>query len=189
MRSWKIDAAHSTIHFVVRHMLVSKVRGRFNRWRGELQFDEAIPASATVTAHIEADSVDTNERQRDAHIRSADFLDAARFPALSFRSTRIDASGDKRFLLVGELTIRGITREVALDVEYGGRMRDPEGHERIGFTAHTTINRRAFGVTFNQVLDSGGLALGDKLEIEVDVEAISDRGAVAPHVVVASLRK
>jgi polyisoprenoid-binding protein YceI len=178
MRTWKIDTTHSTIHFVVRHMLVSKVRGRFNRWRGELQFDEAIPLSGSVTAHIDADSVHTNDRQRDAHLRSADFLDVARFPVLAFRSTRVDSAGDKRFLLVGELTIRGVSREVALDVEYGGLMCDPDGNQRIGFTARTTINRRAFGVTFNQVLDSGGLALGDKLEIEVEIEAISHRGAL-----------
>jgi polyisoprenoid-binding protein YceI len=181
MRTWRIDTTHSTIGFVVRHMLVSKVRGRFNRWRGELRFDEATPLSGAVTAQIDADSIDTNDRQRDAHLRSADFLDVARFPAISFRSTHVNSAGDKRFLLVGELTIRGVTREVALDVEYGGRMTDPDGIQRVGFTARTTINRRAFGVTFNQVLDSGGLALGDKLEIEVEIEAISDQDAGGPH--------
>ena len=185
MRTWRIDTTHSTIGFAVRHMLVSKVRGRFNRWRGELRFDEAAPLSSAVHVQIEADSIDTNDRQRDAHLRSADFLDVARFPAISFRSTRVDSAGDKRFLLVGELTIRGVTREVALDVEYGGRMTAPDGIQRVGFTARTTINRRAFGVTFNEVLDSGGLALGDKLEIEVEIEAISDQDAGGPHMVVA----
>ena len=185
MTSWKIDTTHATIHFVVRHMLVGRVRGRFNRWRGELDFDDASPLQGTASAQVDTDSVDTNDRQRDAHLRSADFLDAARFPAISFRSTRVGASaGDHRFVLAGELTIRGVTREVALDVEYGGRMSDPDGNQRIGFTAHTTINRRAFGVTFNQVLDAGGLALGDKVEIEIEVEAVSHPGAPAPQRVV-----
>ena len=184
MTSWKIDTTHATIHFVVRHMLVGRVRGRFNRWRGELCFDDASPLQGTASAHVDADSVDTNDRQRDAHLRSADFLDVARFPAIAFRSTRVGAAGDHRFVLAGELTLRGVTREVALDVEYHGRMCDPDGHERLGFTAHTTINRRAFGVTFNQVLDAGGLALGDKVEIEIEVEAVSHRGAPAPQRVV-----
>jgi polyisoprenoid-binding protein YceI len=186
MTTWNIDTLHSTISFVVRHMLVSKVRGRFNRWRGQLQFDEASPLGASVTAQIEASSIDTNDRQRDGHVRSADFLDVARFPLISFRSTRVDTSSDGRLLLIGELTLRGVTREVALEVEYGGRMRDPDGNERVGFTAHTTISRRAFGVTFNQVLASGGLALGDKLEIEIEVEGISDRPTGTTHVGVAA---
>jgi polyisoprenoid-binding protein YceI len=181
MRTWKIDTTHSTIGFAVRHMLVAKVRGRFNRWRGELQLDDSGPLSGSVSAQVDADSVDTNDRQRDAHLRSADFLDVARFPLLSFRSTRVAAAGDKRFQVAGELTIHGVTREVALDVEYGGRMSDPAGHQRVGFTAHMTINRRAFGITFNQVLDSGGLALGDKLEIDIEIEAIADRDDGAAH--------
>jgi polyisoprenoid-binding protein YceI len=174
LQTWKIDTTHSTVGFVVRFMLVSKVRGRFNRWRGELQFDEAVPLSGAVTAHIEAASIDTNDRQRDAHLRSADFLDAARSPELSFRSSRVEPAGDKRFLLVGHLTIRGVTREVSLDVEYGGRMSDPMGNQRIGFMARTTINRRTFGITFNQVLDSGGLALGNTLEVDIEIQAVSE---------------
>src|SRR5262249_13898821 len=111
MRTWTIDVTHSTISFVVRHMLVSKVRGRFNRWSAELCFDEGHTQSASVTAQIDAGSIDTNDAQRDAHIRSADFLDVARFPKLTFRSTRIEPSADKRFRLIGELTIHGVTRE------------------------------------------------------------------------------
>src|SRR6266542_1201970 len=175
MTTWNIDTIHSTVGFVVRHMLVSKVRGRFNRWSGRLRFDEPDHPTASVSVEIDAGSIDTNDAQRDAHLRSADFLDVERFPRISFHSTRVEASGAGGLLLVGELTIRGVTREVLLEVEYGGRMRDPDGNERAGFTAHTTINRRAFGVTFNQVLDSGGLALGDKLEIIIEIEAISDR--------------
>jgi polyisoprenoid-binding protein YceI len=186
MTTWKIDTLHSAISFVVRHMLVSKVRGRFNRWHGQLCFDQASQLTASVTAQIDASSIDTNDTQRDNHLRSPDFLDVAHFPLISFQSPRVESSPEEHLQLIGALTIRGVTREVVLSVEYGGRMRDPEGIERVGFTAHTTINRRAFGVTFNQVLDSGGLALGDKLEVEIEVEAISVPRASATHVDVAA---
>ena len=167
-------------------MLVSKIRGRFNRWSGRLRFDEPNQPTASVSVQIDASSIDTNDQQRDAHLRSVDFLDTERFPWISFRSTRVESSGAAGLLLVGDLTIHGVRREVLLDVEYGGRMRDPDGNERAGFTAHTTINRRAFGVTFNQVLDSGGLALGDKVEIIIEIEAISDRLSDATYEAVAA---
>jgi polyisoprenoid-binding protein YceI len=173
MTTWNIDTVHSTIGFVVRHMLVSRIRGRFDRWSGLLRFDEPRDPAASVAVEIDAASVDTNDAQRDAHLRSADFLDVQRFPRISFHSTRVEAAPAGGLILAGDLTIRDVTREVLLEVEYGGRMRDPDGNERAGFTAHTTINRRAFGVTFNQVLDSGGLALGDKLEIIIELEAIA----------------
>jgi polyisoprenoid-binding protein YceI len=188
MTSWKIDTVHSTISFLVRHMLVSRVHGTFNRWEGRFVFDEADPAAGFATARIEADSVDTNDATRDAHLRSSDFLDVGRFPTIGFRSTRVSAlepsepgpdpgpdSGRQRKLqLAGALTIRGVTREVLLDVELGGRMRDPEGIVRIGFSARTTIQRRAFGIVFNQMLDAGGLALGDKLDITIEIEAVQE---------------
>jgi polyisoprenoid-binding protein YceI len=171
-RSWRFDLAHSSINFVVRHMLVSRVCGAFTRFGGELSFDEAAPEAAKVSARIDAASIDTREPRRDEHLRSIDFLDAARFPHLHFRSQRVERIDAAAFKLVGDLTLRGTTREVVLDVDYGGRMRDPSGVERIGFTARTTIDRKVFGVTFNQVLDTGGLALGNKIDIVIDVEAI-----------------
>ena len=186
MKTWNIDTIHSTVGFAVRHMLVSKVRGRFNRWSGRLRFDAPDCPAASVSVQIDAGSIDTNDPQRDAHLRSADFLDVERFPWISFRSTRVQAASAGGLLLVGDLTLRGVTREVLLEVEYGGRMRDPDGNERAGFTAHTTINRRAFGVTFNQVLDSGGLALGDKLELVIEIEAISDDRGAATYAGVAA---
>ena len=180
MTSWKIDTVHSTISFLVRHMLVSRVRGTFNRWEGGFDFDEADPTVGFATARIAADSVDTNDATRDAHLRSSDFLDVARFPVIGFRSTRVSALGaaepgkERTLQLAGALTIRGVTREVLLDVEFGGRMRDPDGVVRVGFSARTTINRRAFGIVFNQMLDAGGLALGDKLEIAIEIEAVRE---------------
>jgi polyisoprenoid-binding protein YceI len=179
--TWDIDTLHSTVSFVVRHMLVARVRGRFNRWNGQLQLEATNLKSASVSAQIDVSSIDTNVPQRDAHLRSGDFFDAGRFPRISFKSTGVEPTSETTFKLMGELTIRSVTREATLDVEYGGRMRDPSGKDRIGFSARTTINRRAFGVTFNQVLDSGGLALGDTVAIEIEVEATSEPHAVAVH--------
>jgi polyisoprenoid-binding protein YceI len=180
IKKWKFDMAHSSVGFAVRHMLVSRVRGRFNRWAGELVFDEAVPSATSLAVQIDAASIDTHEPQRDDHLRSRDFFDVERFPQLSFRSTKVERLDERRFQLQGELTLRGVTREVMLDVEYGGRMRDPSGIERVGFSAQTTISRRAFGITFNQILDTGGLALGDKVEVVIEVEAIDEPRRVEP---------
>jgi polyisoprenoid-binding protein YceI len=176
LKTWKIDASHSSISFLVRHMLVSRIHGSFARWNGEVRFSEAIPASASVTARIEAASIDTREPKRDAHLRSGDFLDVVEHPFVHFRSTTVEPQG-RDLLVTGELTLRGVTREVKLEVQYGGRMRDPSGVERVGFTARGAISRKAFGITFNQVLEGGGLALGDKLELRIEVAAVEERAA------------
>jgi polyisoprenoid-binding protein YceI len=175
LKTWKIDATHSSISFLVRHMLVSRIHGSFARWSGDVRFSEAIPASGSVTARIEAASIDTREAKRDAHLRSGDFLDVAQHPFIDFRSTSVESLGGRDLVVIGELTLRGVTREVRLEVEYGGRMRDPNGVERVGFTARGSISRKAFGITFNQVLESGGLALGDRMELRIDVAAIEER--------------
>jgi polyisoprenoid-binding protein YceI len=189
--TWQIDPVHSSVGFAVRHLLVSKVRGTFTRVSGRLQFDEAAPAEASLVACIDAASVDTHEPARDAHLRSGDFLDVATHPYITFRSTEVvplddEAWRDQRLLresgrlrVSGLITLRGVTRPVVLDVEYGGRMRDPAGVERIGFSARTTIQRKAFGITFNQLLESGGLALGDKLEVQIEIEAMAGLGRAA----------
>jgi polyisoprenoid-binding protein YceI len=178
MKTWQIDTTHSSINFLVRHMLVSKVRGAFLRWSGAIDFSEAVPRAGSVTVSVDAASIDTGVAERDAHLRSIDFLDARQHPFIVFESTAVEPSGLQQLRVLGTLTIRGITREVALDVEYGGRMRDTDGVERVGFSARTTISRRAFGITFNQVLDTGGLALGDKLEILLEVEAVETQEAI-----------
>jgi polyisoprenoid-binding protein YceI len=179
MRTWKIDSQHSNISFLVRHMLVSKVRGELTRFSGELKFSEKSPEESSVVVEIDAASVDTHEPRRDAHLRSSDFLDVGRFPFIYFRSTAVKRVDATSFQVTGELTIRDVTREVQLDVAYGGRMRDPSGVERVGFSARTVIDRKAFGVTFNQILDSGGLALGNKLEVAIEAEAVEVVAAVA----------
>jgi polyisoprenoid-binding protein YceI len=170
-RQWTFDMQHSSISFKVRHLLVAKVRGRFTRWRGALHFDERHPSDSSVDVEIDAGSIDTAEPARDAHLRSADFFDVANFPHMTFRSRRVEAAGEG-FRVAGELTLRGVTRPVVLEVEYGGSMRDPYGNDRAGFSARATIDRKAFGINFNQVLDHGGLALGELVTIEIEVAAV-----------------
>jgi len=174
---WNIDTVHSGINFSVRHMVVSKVRGRFTKYSGTLAIDDADLTRSTVEATIDAASIDTGTPQRDGHLRSPDFLDAERFPELRFRSTRVEKVGGDRFRVVGALTIRDVTREVALDVEYGGRAKDPWGNERAGFVARTSFDRKDFGLHWNQVLEAGGVLVGDRVDIDLEVEAV--RAAVA----------
>jgi polyisoprenoid-binding protein YceI len=174
---WDFDVAHSSINFSVRHLMVSKVRGQFTKWSGSLEFDEQEPTRARVEAQLDAASIDTKDAQRDAHLRSADFLDTERFPTISFKSTGIEKVGDARFSMKGELTIRGITKPVTLDVEYAGRAKDPWGGERVGFSARTSIDRKDFGLTWNQLLETGGVLVGEKVDIELEIEAIRRKSA------------
>jgi polyisoprenoid-binding protein YceI len=169
--TWQIDNAHSGIGFSVRHLLVSKVRGRFTKWSGILEIDDDQPQQSRVAIRIDAASIDTNEPQRDAHLRSEDFLDTANFPEITFTSTRVDRLSAEELRITGDLTIRGITHPAVLEVEQGGQIKDPWGLDRRGFSGHTTIDRKAFNVSFNQVLDAGGLALGEKVEITLELEA------------------
>ena len=168
---WRLDTQHSSINFMVRHLLVAKVRGRFTRWSGTVRFDESNPSASSVEVSIDAGSIDTSEPQRDAHLRSSDFFDVGKHPQIAFRSTKVERTGSTTYKVDGELTIRGVTRPVALEVEHGGTLRDPAGNDRAGFSAKGAINRKEFGITFNQVLDHGGLALGEHVVIEIDVEA------------------
>jgi polyisoprenoid-binding protein YceI len=176
---WNIDAAHSSINFSVRHMVVSKVRGRFTKFSGTLNVDDGDITRSVVEATIDASSIDTGTAQRDAHLRSADFFDAERFPELRFRSTRIEKLADARYRVVGDLTIRDFTSEVALDVEYGGRGKDPWGNERVGFVATAAIDRRDFGLKWNQALEAGGVLVGDRVDIELDVQGVKAAAADA----------
>src|SRR5215472_669679 len=138
--SWNIDTVHSGINFSVRHMVVSKVRGRFAKFSGTLALDVSDLTRSTIEVAIDAASIDTGTPQRDAHLKSPDFLDAERFPELRFKSGRIEKVGGDRYRVVGNLTIRDVTREVALDVEYGGRAKDPWGNDRVGFIAKTSVD-------------------------------------------------
>lgn len=169
--TWTIDTTHSGIHFSIRHMVVSKVRGRFAKYSGTLQLNDEDLARSTVEASIDAASIDTGTPQRDDHLRSADFFDVEKFPELKFRSRDIAKLGDG-YRVTGDLTIRDVTREVSLDVEYGGRTKDPWGNERIGFVAKTSLDRKDFGLGWNQLLEAGGVVVGDRVEIELELEAV-----------------
>lgn len=171
LTTWTIDPAHSHVGFSVRHMMISTVKGRFGDLSGRITLADDVSDSA-VEATIGVDSVDTREPQRDAHLRSADFFDAAQFPAITFKSRRVAASGDGKFAVTGDLTIKGVTHEVVLEVIEEGRGKDPWGGERAGFTAHTAINRRDFGLTYNQVLETGGVLVGEEIKISLDIELI-----------------
>jgi polyisoprenoid-binding protein YceI len=170
--TWNIDATHSGINFSIRHMVVSKVRGRFTKYTGALRVDDGDLTRSSVEATIDASSIDTGTAQRDTHLRSADFFDVERYPELRFRSTRVEKVADDRYRVVGDLTIRDVTREVVLDAEYSGRGTDPWGNERVAFTAKTSLDRKDFGLKWNQALEAGGVLVGERVDIELDVQAV-----------------
>ena len=172
LTNWTIDPAHTHVEFAVRHLMISTVKGRFTDVSGAVKSDDADPAKGEVDIQIAVGSIDTREPQRDTHLRSADFFEADRFPTITFRSRRIDEAHGSRFKLIGDLTIHGVTREVALDVTSEGRAKDPWGGERAGFTATTKIRRSEFGLTWNQALETGGVLVGDEVKVSIDVELV-----------------
>jgi polyisoprenoid-binding protein YceI len=178
LERYEIDPGHSGIQFSVRHLMISKVRGRFTRWGGTILMDEEHPEESTAEVVIDASSIDTGLEPRDADLRSANFLDVADYPNITYRTKRIERVDESHFNVVGHLTIRGVTREVPLQVEYAGRAADPYGNVRAAFSTSTSINRKDFGLTWNVALESGGVMVGDRVDIDADVEAIR-RGVVA----------
>jgi polyisoprenoid-binding protein YceI len=168
--TWDIDPVHSDVSFSVRHMMVSKVRGRFTTFSGEIVTSENITDSA-VTATIAADSIDTGQEQRDNHIRSADFFDVENHPQWTFRSTGARSKGDD-LVVDGELTIKGVTRPVSLALEVNGFGPDAYGGYRAGFSASTTIDRNDFGVDIKLPMDGGGVVVGDKVQINLEIEGV-----------------
>ncbi|MGH8987577.1 MAG: YceI family protein [Acidimicrobiales bacterium] len=171
--TWSIDPVHSDVSFSVRHMMVSKVRGRFESFSGRIETGED-PLDSTVTAVVDAASLSTNNADRDAHIRSADFLEVDTYPTLELRSTGLRAKGDDEYLLDGDLTVHGITRPVTFDVELNGFTKDPFGGYRIGFSASAEIRRADFGVSINLPMEGGGVVVGDRIQIGLEVEAVLD---------------
>ena len=169
--TYTIDPAHSSAHFVVRHMMISNVRGTFTKLEGMVEYDPEKPAETKITAAIDAASISTREPQRDAHLRSADFLEVEKYPSITFRSTGVTPGDDGEGKVTGDLTIHGVTREVTLKVEGPTEeMKDPWGNLRLGASATTKIKRSDFGLTYNAVLETGGFLVGDELKIEVEVE-------------------
>jgi polyisoprenoid-binding protein YceI len=170
--TWAIDSSHSGIHFSIRHLVIAKVRGQFSRWSGTLTMPEGDLRHAAVEVRIDAASIDTGVADRDTHLKSADFFDVATYPEAVFKSERVEVLAEDRLKVVGRLTLHGVTRDVTLDVESFGRTMDPWGNERIGFSARTALQRADFGLTWNQVLETGGVVVGDRVDLELEVEAV-----------------
>ena len=177
--TWQIDSAHSHVVFSARHMMISKVRGRFEKFNGRINFDENNPSASTVDVEIDAASINTREEKRDDHLRAPDFLDVENYPTLTFKSKRVEQTGSDTGKLIGDLTIRGVTREVTLDVEYAGQAKSPWGTTNAGFSGTTTISRKEWGLEWNQALETGGVLVGDKVRIDIELEIVKQPEAEA----------
>jgi polyisoprenoid-binding protein YceI len=169
--TWHIDPAHSLVEFGVRHMMVSTVKGRFTGLSGSIVEVADDPAQSSVTAQIDAASITTGDAQRDDHLRGAEFFDVERYPTISFTSTRVEGSGES-FTLIGDLTIKDVTREVALDVTLNGRGTNPFGKVVAGYSAETKINRKDFGLSWTVALETGGVLVGDSIKVQIELQAV-----------------
>jgi polyisoprenoid-binding protein YceI len=168
--TWTIDPAHSEVSFVVRHLMVSKVRGTFTGFTGTIVVAED-PLGSSVGADIDVSTIDTRDTNRDAHLRSADFFETDKYPTMTYRSTAVRREGDD-FVVEGDLTLHGVTRSIPLEVEFNGVSGDPWGGTRAGFSAETEINRKDFGIDISMPLDGGGVVVGDKIKVHLEIEAI-----------------
>jgi polyisoprenoid-binding protein YceI len=174
---WQIDPVHSHIQFSARHLMISTVRGRFEKFSGTIEFDETDPTHGTVEIQVDVASVNTGVAQRDDHLRSADFFEVDKYPTMTFKSKRIEKVGDGHGRIIGDLTIKGITNEVVLEAEYAGTVKTPWGATSAGASATTKINRKDWGLTYNMALETGGFAVGDEIKIEIELELIKQEQA------------
>ena len=172
MARWDFEPGHSSVTFAARHMMITIVRGQYKNLKGTLYFDPADPARSSVEVKIEAANFSTEEAERDAHLRSADFLDVQNHPIIHFQSTHVEATGYSTYKITGNLTIRGTTRPVTLDAHYDGPVDTPYNNTRIGFLATARINREDFGVSWNSPMPGGGYVVAREVELTIDVEAI-----------------
>jgi polyisoprenoid-binding protein YceI len=171
IEKWKFDTQHSTIGFKVRHMMVSKVRGTFGKWTGVLEIDEANPSASKIEVDIDVASIDTGDAQRDAHLRTGDFFEVEKFPTITFKKTGAELVGGVKHKLTGDLTIRGVTKAVTLEVEHNGRASHPQMGEKTGYSAHGSISRKDFGLVYNMALEAGGVVISDHVDLEIEIEA------------------
>ena len=169
---WEIDSSHSSLQFSVRHLVIAKVRGSFERWSGTIQVPDGDFSKATVAVTIDASSIATGVADRDGHLKSPDFFDAAQHPELRFVGKHVQARSGNEIDVVGDLTIKGVTREVVLRVEQHGQAKDPWGNVRAAFTAKTSIDRKDFGLTWNSALETGGFLVGKTVKVDLEVEAV-----------------
>ncbi len=170
--AWQIDAGHSHIQFSVRHMMLAKVRGEFPKFSGTFELDESNPTNSKIDIEIDATSINTRDEQRDGHLKSPDFLDVATYPTITFKSTNVEVTSANTAKLHGDLTILGTTRPVTLDTEFLGKSKSPWGTENYGFEAHTKINRKDWGLTWNAALETGGVLVGEDINIDIELEAV-----------------
>jgi polyisoprenoid-binding protein YceI len=173
--TWTIDPSHSDVSFTVRHMMVSKVRGQFTEFEGTIVTGENV-AESSVRASIDLNSIHTRNEQRDNHIRSADFFDVGQYPTMSYQSTTLVDNGDGTWTVDGALTLHGVTKSVPLHLELNGFTADPWGGQRVGFSATADLNRRDFGIDISMPMDGGGVVVGDKVQIALEVEAVLQQG-------------
>jgi polyisoprenoid-binding protein YceI len=183
--AWTVDNAHSSIRFGVKHLVIAKVRGQFRKWSAELALDEADLTKSSVAVSIDTKSVDTGNAQRDAELAAGKFFDAEQFPTMTFRSRRIEHTRDTSYRAIGDLTIRGVTKEVPVDVDLGGFVTDPWGNHRAGLSVSARVKRSDFGMTWNQALEAGGVVVGDDVEVAIDLEAFTTSASAK----VAALKK
>ncbi len=180
--TWTIDAAHTHLEFSVTHMMLAKVRGEFEDFEGTIAFDPENPAATEVDISIDVASLTTRNKDRDAHLRSPDFFNVEEYPKMTFKSKRVELVSDHEAKLVGDLTIKDITREVVLDVNYAGQAQSPWGTTSAGFTASTTIDRTDWGLTWNQALETGGVLVSEKIGINIETELVKQAEAEAEAV-------
>ena len=174
---YTIDAVHSRIGFIARHAMVTKVRGSFNEFSGSLHLDAVNPAAASADIAIDVASIDTRNEQRDGHLRTNDFFDVPSYPQITFKSTAIEQIDAENFKVTGDLTIKDVTKSISVDFEYGGIATDPYGNVRVGFDGKASLNRSDYGVTFNAALETGGVLVSEKIQLEFEVSAIKNAPA------------
>lgn len=170
-QTYNLDPAHSTLAFTVRHLVVSKVHGRFPKWTAELDFDLEDLSQSRVSVEVDVASIDTQSADRDTHLRSADFFDVEKFPTATFRSTKFEKAGGDNYRIHGDFTLHGVTKPVVLDTEFNGQSTSPWGQQVIGFSATTELNRNDWGLTWNKALETGGVLVGEKIKLSIELEA------------------
>ena len=184
--AWQIDSAHSQIQFSVKHMMISTARGTFDRFSGTVEADEQNPTAAKVDVQIEAASINTRDEKRDGHLRSPDFFNAEQYPYITFKSTRVERLDENTGKLIGNLTIRDVTKEVVLDLDYAGQAKSPWGTTSAGFSASTKINRKDWDLNWNVALETGGWLVGDQITVNIEVELVKQVPAEQPEAEVAA---
>lgn len=172
--TWTIDNTHSRLGFITRHAMITKVRGNFDVFEGQAVIDGANLANSSVTVTAQTSSFNSGNEQRDGHVKSADFLDAEQFPTVTFVSTKVEQTGDDTADITGDLTIKGNTKSLTIPFEFTGVATDPFGNQRAGFEGSTTISREAFGITWNAALETGGVLVADKVDLEIEISAIKN---------------